>query len=196
MSGSGESGSWVWVMHWLITALAPTSPAPQAPAPTPTSGYPFPAILDPVQVPAGFYPIEVTQFWRGEYAPGRPLPLHWSIVVRTAARRGNTHEIVGDTDTYATQDRFDVALSETGDWRGAHVVGYVAPDKLDALWTHIALVQVVRGRLSWNCQNWVYEVLRALPNGSEIYTDAATVRLETLQTHMMCLLDAWEMGDI
>ena len=159
--------------------------------------YPFPAILDPVLVPQDCYPIEVAQYWRGEFRSRQPLPLHWSIIIRTSAGRGNTHEIVGDTDTYATQDRFDVPLQQGEDWRGSHVIGYVAPAQMNDLLNRIALVPVVRYRLSWNCQNWVYEVLQGL-SGLELYTDVAgaNVTFEALQTHMMCLLDAWEAGDI
>lgn len=173
--------------------VAPAAEA--APAATPTAPvYPFPTILDPVQVPPGYFPIEVAQFWRGEYRPGQPLPLHWSIIVRTSAERGNSHEIVGDTDTYATQDRFDIPLQHGEDWRGSHVVGYVSPDRLDGLLNHIALVPVVRHRWSWNCQNWVYEALQGL-NRSGLYTDV-NMTFGSLQTQMCCLLEAWEMGDI
>ena len=147
-----------------------------------------------MRVPPGCFPIEVVQFWRGEYRPRYPLPLHWAIIVRTSAQRGNCHEIVGDMETYATQDRFDIPLYKGDDWRGNHVIGYVSPTRLEDLLNHIALVPVVRHRLSWNCQNWVYEALKGL-KGPELYTDA-NMTFETLQTQMWCLLDAWEMGDI
>ena len=160
----------------------------------PTTVYPFPTVLDPVQVPPGCFPIEVVQFWRGEYTPGYPLPLHWAIVVRTSAQHGNCHEIVGDTNTYTTQDRFDILLQERGDWRGSHVVGYVSPTRLDALLNHIALVPVVRQRWTWNCQNWVYDVLRGL-HDPDLYTDV-NLTFGALQTQMWCLLEAWEVGDI
>lgn len=177
----------------LVALTVPTVPADPIADPAPTS-YPFPAILDPVQVPPGCYPIEIVQFWRGEYRPGQPLPLHWSIIVRTSAKRGNSHEIVGDIDSYATQDRFDIPLQYGADWRGSHVVGYVSPARMDDLLNHIALMPVVRGRWSWNCQNWVYEALKGLKD-KEMYTDV-NMTFGSLQTHMMCLLEAWEVGDI
>lgn len=164
------------------------------PRASPLPEYPFPSVLDPVKVPAGYYPIEVVQYWRGEYAPGRPLPLHWAIIVRTSEKRGNRHEIVGDSETYTTQDRFDVPLYETGDWRGGHVIGYVAPVRLDDLMTHVALVPVVRHRWTWNCQNWVFDALKAL-HCEDLYTDV-NMTLGALQTQMSFLLEAWEVGDI
>ena len=147
-----------------------------------------------MEVPPGCFPIEVVQYWRGEYAPNRPLPLHWSIIVRTSAQRGNCHEIVGDINTYATQDRFGIFLHERGDWRGAHVIGYVSPARLDDLLNHIALVPVIRNRWTWNCQNWVYDALKGL-NDDELYTDV-NMTFAALQTQMSCLLEAWEVGDI
>lgn len=176
--------------------LGVVEPLPHHP-PAPTvsaTEYSFPTALDPVQVPPGCYPIEVVQFWRGEYRRGHPLPLHWSIFVRTSATRGNCHEIVGDMETFATQDRFDIPFLNTDDWRGSHVVGYVAPGRLDDLLNHIALVPVVRHRWGWNCQNWVYEVLKGLKNPG-LYTDEK-LTFGKLQTHMLCLLEAWEVGDI
>ncbi|KAH0833398.1 hypothetical protein J3R83DRAFT_12503 [Lanmaoa asiatica] len=165
-----------------------------SPPPSPTPESPFPTVLDPVQVPPGYFPIEVVQFWRGEYTRGRPLPLHWAIIVRTSALRGNCHEIVGDINTYATQDRIDIPLHERDDWRGSHVIGYVSPDRMDDLLNHIALVPVVRHRWTWNCQNWVYEALEGL-NDEDLYTDV-NLTFAALQTQMCCLLEAWEVGDI
>ena len=147
-----------------------------------------------MQVPPGCFPIEVVQFWRGEYKPGHPLPLHWSIIVRTSAERGNCHEIVGDMDTYTTQDRFNIPLQNGEDWRGSHVAGYVSPTRLDDLLNHIALVPVIRHRWGWNCQNWVYDVLKGLKD-PELYTDAK-LTFGKLQTQMWSLLEAWEVGDI
>ncbi|KAI9460286.1 hypothetical protein HD554DRAFT_2041665 [Boletus coccyginus] len=155
---------------------------------------PLPAALDPVRVPPGCFPIEVVQFWRGEYRRGHPLPLHWSILVRTSAQRGNYHEIVGDMNTYATQDRLDIPLQNGDDWRGSHVVGYVSPTRLDDLLNHIALVPVVRHLWGWNCQNWVFDVLRGLKD-PEMYTDAE-LTFGKLQMQMFYLLEAWEVGDI
>ncbi|KAG8212840.1 hypothetical protein J3R82DRAFT_11141 [Butyriboletus roseoflavus] len=168
-----------------MSGSTPTSLTPESP---------FPTVLDPVRVPPGYFPIEVVQFWRGEYRPRHPLPLHWAIIVRTSPERGNCHEIVGDIDTYATQDRFDIPLLKGGDWRGNHVIGYVSPARLDDLLNHIALVPVVRHRFGWNCQNWVYEALKGLRD-PELYTDAS-MSFGTLQTQMWCLLDAWEVADI
>ncbi|KAN0092550.1 hypothetical protein V8E55_003334, partial [Tylopilus felleus] len=147
------------------------------------------------QVPPGCYAIEVVQSWRGEVKRGMPYPLHWAIVVRTSAERGNTHEIVGDMNTYATQDRFNFPLRMNDDWRGSHVVGYVSPDRMDDLLNHIALIPVVHRRWSWNCQNWVYDVLQGLKKPGEMYTDER-LTFSKLQTHMFYLLEAWEAGDI
>ncbi|KAF8120105.1 hypothetical protein EV363DRAFT_1481544 [Boletus edulis] len=159
-----------------------------------TTESPFPIALDPVKVPSGFFPIEVVQFWRGEYKKRIPFPLHWSIIVRTSADRGNCHEIVGDMDTYATQDRLDTPLRFGDDWRGSHVVGYVSPPRMDDLLNHIALVPVLRHRSGWNCQNWVYDVLKGLKS-PDLYTDE-NLTFGKLQTQMWCLLEAWEVGEI
>ncbi|KAN0092551.1 hypothetical protein V8E55_003335 [Tylopilus felleus] len=160
----------------------------------PTIHYPFPTPLKPVQVPLGCYPIEVVQFWRGEVVRGYHFPLHWAIIVRTSAERGNTHEIIGDMNTFATLDRFNTSLHTRDDWRGSHVVGFVSPARLDQLLNRIALVEVVRGRWAWNCQNWVHEALHGL-NYPGLYTDV-NMTFAALQTQMACLLEAWEIGDI
>ena len=151
-------------------------------------------VLEPIKVPEGCYPIEVVQFWRGQYATHKPHPLHWAIIVRTSAYRGNRHEIVGNTETYSTQDAFDIPLYETKDWRGSHVVGYVAPAQMNDLLNRIALVPVVRNRWTWNSQNWVYEALEGLRH-AKLYTDV-DMTFGSLQTQMSCLLEAWELGDI
>ncbi|KAG8212841.1 hypothetical protein J3R82DRAFT_11142 [Butyriboletus roseoflavus] len=182
MSGSCKS------LLCVVDSLSHYSPASFAPESL------LPTILDPVQVPPGFFPIEVVQYWRGEYIPGCPIPLHWAIIVRTSARRGNSHEIVGDMNTFTTQDCFNIPLQERDDWRGGHVIGYVSPARLDDLLNHIALVPVVRHRWTWNCQTWVYEVLKGL-NDPELYTDV-NLTLGALQTQMSCLLEAWELGEI
>ncbi|KAF8124723.1 hypothetical protein EV363DRAFT_1353507 [Boletus edulis] len=156
--------------------------------------YSFPTVLQPVKVPQGYYPIQVVQFSRGEYPHGHPYPMHWAIVVRTSADRGNRHEIVGDKHTYMTQARFDIPLGQTMEWRGSHTIGYVSPNRLNDLLNHIALVPVIRERWTWNCQNWVYDVLKGL-NDIEMYTDV-DMTLGHLQTHMLRLWEAWEEGDI
>jgi hypothetical protein len=97
-------------------------------------------------------------------------------------------------ETFATQDRFDIPLQNGDDWRGSHVIGYVAPSRLHDLLNHIALVPVVRHRWNWNCQNWVYDVLKGLKD-PDLYTDEKAT-FGKLQTHMLCLLEAWEVGDI
>ena len=177
----------VYLSDHLPTLTAFTAPVVE---------YPFPTVLEPMRVPPGYFPIEVVQFWRGEIVPGRPLPLHWAIIVRTDADRGNCHEIVGDKHTYATQDRFDIPVNweRHKDWRGAHVVGYVSPDRLNDFLNHIALVPVVRERWTWNCQNWVYDALTGL-NQPDLYTDV-NMTFGALQTQMCCLLEAWEIGEI
>lgn len=159
------------------------------------SEHAFPVALDPIKVPKGCFPIEVVQFWRGEFKRGSPLPLHWAIVVRTSASRGNCHEIVGDMNTFATQDRFDIPLLHDEDWRGSHIVGYVSPARMDDLSNHIALVPVVRRRWSWNCQNWVYDVLEGLRDPGGMYVDEK-LTFGKLQAQMMYLLEAWERADI
>ncbi|KAH0827388.1 hypothetical protein J3R83DRAFT_4041 [Lanmaoa asiatica] len=67
-------------------ATVPAPPVPVAVAvPTPThTPTPIVPVLNPVQVPPSCYPIELAQFWRGEYKRGQPFPLHWALFVRTA----------------------------------------------------------------------------------------------------------------
>ncbi|KAH7888507.1 hypothetical protein F5I97DRAFT_1802748 [Phlebopus sp. FC_14] len=150
--------------------------------------------LGTVQVPAGCFPIEVVQFWRGEKAPGRPYPLHWAIFVRTAPGRGNYYQVVGNMDTFAASFTRNVPLQNPHAWRGSHLVGWVAPSFLHVLERHFALVPVIRYSREWNCQNWVREALRGV-NSPHIYVDVH-LSMAGLQTQMCCLLEAWEMGDI
>ena len=208
----------------FVTAAAPT-PAPvlgQVPAPVPflvptPSHTPIPTapVLPPVQVPPGCYPIELVQFWRGEYKRGQPVPLHWALFVRTApaparARgrrataattpgtpRGNFYELAGNTDTYTAQFLSNVTFEPEGlpDWRGTHVIGWVHPAQLGVFERAARQVQVWRHRPDWLCQQWVHEVVRTVGGQHHgVFMDGVT--FVALQKHMGRLLEAWENGDI
>jgi len=153
--------------------------------------------LEPVRVPPGCYPIEVVQFWRGERAPGYPLPLNWSILVRTSEDYGDWHELVGDTYTYAMDTRFEVpleGLEQREDWRGSHVVGYVAPYRAHHLWRRMRGTPVVRHDWTWNTQNWVCDALQGMWD-RDMYVDV-NLTLASMQTQMCCILEAWELGEL
>ncbi|KAG9316250.1 hypothetical protein JVU11DRAFT_2277 [Chiua virens] len=192
----------------------PTTP-PGPPVPTPTSTPP----LTPVQVPSGCYPIELVQFWRDECTPSQPSPLHWALFVRTAPLRapctgssprsrsaslsgpvGNFYELVGTPDTYTAQFLPDVMFepSALADWRGTHVVGWVSPGQLGVFERVVRQVPVWRHRADWWCQQWVYDVVRAVGAsacpGVFIMTDGMT--FGGMQRHLGRLLEAWENGDI
>lgn len=175
-------------------------------------------MLTPVQVPPGYYSIELCQFWRNEYKHGQPFPLHWALFVRTVrssprgptsalARtqpgrtqipQGNFYELVGTTDTYTAQFLSSVMFSpETlPDWRGTHVIGWVHPAQLGAFERVVRQVPVWRGRPEWRCQQWVYEVMCALGGGRCEGVYVEVYALAGLQRQMGWLLEAWEKGDI
>ncbi|KAI9572300.1 hypothetical protein HD554DRAFT_2015360, partial [Boletus coccyginus] len=166
--------------------------------------------------------IEIVQFWRNEYKRGQPFPLHWALFLRTApgsptpgpsthgsarARsshhgpgstpRGNFYELAGGTDTYTAQFLSNVTFSpETlPDWRGTHVIGWVHPTQLGVFESVVRQVPVLRHLPDWRCQQWVYEVVRAVGVSYQgLFMDG--VAFVELQRHMGRLLDAWENGDI
>jgi len=205
---------------FVVTPHPAPAPAPvpaQAlvPVPTPThTPRPITPVLAPVQVPPGCYPIEIVQFWRNESKRGQPFPLHWALFLRTAppsptprARsghhvpsstpRGNFYELAGSTDTYTAQFLSNVTFSpETlPDWRGTHVIGWVHPAQLGVFERVARQAPVWRHRPDWRCQQWVYEVVRAVGgNYQGLFMDGVT--FVELQKHMGRLLDAWENGDI
>ncbi|KAH7924080.1 hypothetical protein BV22DRAFT_1035595 [Leucogyrophana mollusca] len=79
-------------------------------------------------------------------------------------------------------------------WRGSFVVGSIPASYLPFLEDILARVPVVRHTPEWNCQNWVSEGIRRLRmQGLNIIP---TITHATLQTEMMLLLEAWEMGEI
>ena len=187
------------------------------PVPTPThTPTPIAPVLPPVQVPPGCYPIELVQFWRDEYKRGQPFPLHWALFVRTApaparARpgrratttpatpRGNFYELVGNTDTYTAQFLSSASGFEPEalpDWRGTHVIGWVHPAQLGVFERAVRQVQVWRQRPDWRCQQWVYEVMRAVGGQHDHGVFVEQVTFVLLQRHMGRLLEAWENGDI
>ncbi|KAH7929831.1 hypothetical protein BV22DRAFT_1001888 [Leucogyrophana mollusca] len=143
--------------------------------------------------PGPHYQIEIVQFWRGEDANGRPNPLDWVIHIRTSPQKGNTFMIVGDTDSfdlaYVRDTPYDPDL-----WRGSFVVGTVSADLLQHMEVTLARVPVVRHSQEWNCQTWVWEGIRRLRRKG--FNIDVHVNEFSLQTAMVCLLEAWEMGEI
>lgn len=153
-----------------------------------------PMVLTPVQVPAGYFPIEVVQFWRGQGASGHPFPLHWAIFVRTSCRNGNYYHVLGNVDTFTVVIERNKPKRNAERWRGDHTVGFVAPQHLGILEATLWHVPVVRHDSTWNTQKWVNEALRTL-RSINIPVDPE-VSLARLQTQMSCLLEAWENGEI
>ena len=163
-------------------------------------------MLNPITVPQGCHPIELVQFWRGEYKRGQPHPLHWALFLRTARRsaavpldapRGNFYEVVGTQDTYTAQFLQQVTFEPDGlgDWRGTHVIGWVSPGQVGVFERAVRQVPVWRHRPDWRSQQWVYDVVRAV-GGSYQGVHMSDVTFVVLHKHMGRLLDAWERGDI
>jgi len=166
-------------------------------------------VLNPVTAPPGCHPIELVQFWRGEYKRGQPFPLHWALFLRTAPSlgrrtavppdtpRGNFYELVGTQDTYTAQFLQHVTFEPdtVGDWRGTYVIGWVSPGQVGVFERAARQVQVWRHRPDWRSQQWVYEVVRAV-GGNYQGMQMSDVTFGGLHKHMGRLLDAWERGDI
>ncbi|KAG6379545.1 hypothetical protein JVT61DRAFT_10044 [Boletus reticuloceps] len=148
------------------------------------------------QVPAGYLPIRIAQFSRGDRPDGRVRLHHWAIFIPTSTRRGvgNFYEIGGSLQTgYFTQQ---VVNNRHPKWdkdeRGSHLVGWVAPSYLGSLETHLSLVPIQQGRPDWNCQTWVVEALRGL-NQSHMYA-VQTDYTQWFQ-QMAIVEKAWDVGD-
>ncbi|KAG1715750.1 hypothetical protein ID866_1418 [Astraeus odoratus] len=156
--------------------------------------FPYATVLTPVTVPAGFFPIEVVQFWRGERAPGQPFPLHWALFVRISGWHGNYYHVLGNIDTFMVVIDRNKQQRDTELWRGSHTVGYVAPHHLAALEAAVCRVPIVRHDPNWNGQKWVSDALRTLRSVNILVDPEVT--MAKLQTQMASLLEAWENGEI
>lgn len=149
-----------------------------------------------IQVPTGYLPIRIAQFYRGNRSTGEKKLYHWAIFIPTSTRRGvgNYYEIGGSLqDGYFTQH---VVHNRHAKWdkdeKGTHLVGYVAPSYLEALETHFSLVPIQQGRPDWNCQTWVVEALKGL-NHAQMY--AVQMDYGKWIEQMEILEDAWNVGD-
>lgn len=155
---------------------------------------PFAGVLIPVRVPPGCFAIEVVQFWRGERSRDSPFPLHWALFVRTSGRNGNYYHVLGNTDTFTVVAERNQVQRQTDLWRGNHTIGYIPPHQLGAFEAYLSCVPVIRHDPTWNSQQWVNDALRTL-RSYHFFIDVE-ITMAKLQTQMVCLLEAWELGEI
>ncbi|KAG8214218.1 hypothetical protein J3R82DRAFT_11013 [Butyriboletus roseoflavus] len=148
-----------------------------------------------IQVPPGYLPIRIAQFYRGNQSTGEKKPYHWVIFIPTSTTRGmgNYYEIGGSLqDGYFTQHVHSRHVKWDKDEKGTHLVGYVAPSYLETLKTHFSLVPIQQGGPDWTSQIWVVDALKGL-NHAQMY--AVQMDHSKWVEQMEILEAAWEVGD-
>ncbi|TFK56186.1 hypothetical protein OE88DRAFT_1652821 [Heliocybe sulcata] len=96
---------------------------------------------------------------------GHPLlkgAKHWALLLPTTNQSYVAYQISGSTDTYEVKPPEDVRPAEDSTYLGKVEVGHVENDQREKLEKAVQAIAVTRGDLSWNCQNWIIEVLGKL----------------------------------
>ena len=142
-------------------------------------------------------PLQVTQWWRGKGAQGDILPLHWALTYKVSGSderpTGNKYQAAGNIDTFCYEVERNVPIRHDA-WRGTLTVGRIPVDGLERFERILSQIPVVRLDPAWNCQNWVWNGLRELRQAG--FAIDPNLSLSSLQTQMLELLEAWELGDI
>ncbi|EPQ59655.1 hypothetical protein GLOTRDRAFT_35074 [Gloeophyllum trabeum ATCC 11539] len=95
---------------------------------------------------------------------GHPLlkgAKHWAILVSSGPKDFIAYQITGSTHTYEVKPPEESRPETSNTYMGMVEVGRIEENQRQAF-ERIALANpVTRGSVSWNCQNWVIEVLSA-----------------------------------
>lgn len=97
---------------------------------------------------------------------GHPLlkgAKHWSLLLfNPSSNLPTAYQTTGSTETYTLKPPELVDLSTDNTFMGKVDVGLIDLDKVEEFERVLGGVGVTRGRLDWNCQNWVVEALGKL----------------------------------
>jgi hypothetical protein len=72
------------------------------------------------------------------------------------------YQVTGSTNTYDFKKPEEVIIKKTQTYLGKVDVGCVDEAKQNDLYEVLKRVEVKRGDVNWNCQNWIVEGLKAL----------------------------------
>lgn len=110
----------------------------------------------------------------GQY--GHPLlkgAKHWSFLLLKGDGIAIAYQVTGSTNTYEFKKPEEVIIKKTQTYLGKVDVGCVDKAKQNDLYEVLKRVEVKRGDINWNCQNWIVESLKAL-NEEGFEVDALT----------------------
>ncbi|KAG2135769.1 hypothetical protein DEU56DRAFT_388263 [Suillus clintonianus] len=136
------------------------------------------------------YNVEIIQLWRGKIGPYRHFPLHWVIYVETDPGIGNTYQVVGNPDNYATDIKLNQPYEKSDNWRGSFSVGTVNWVQLGEMERIISRVQIMHDIPGWNSQDWVASALFSL-KCSGFFGITSEVGVLELADKMCWLLEGW-----
>lgn len=115
------------------------------------------------------HPIVVAQRKMQNHASSRTE--HWSLVVLRSINDALVLEIIGNSDTFAYVPTNIRNFARLRDLRGGCLVGSIAADRLDWLQERLRAIPVVRYDPSFDCQTWVFDVLRLLKDDGVVTED-------------------------
>jgi hypothetical protein len=119
------------------------------------------------------YPIIVAQHKIQNHARTE----HWNLVVLKSINDAHVFEVVGNSDTFAYLPTTISNFGKLRDLRGGYLVGSIAEDKLDWLKERLREIPVLRYEPSFDCQTWVFDVLRLLKDDGIVTEDTSERRI-------------------
>ncbi|KIJ64529.1 hypothetical protein HYDPIDRAFT_89909 [Hydnomerulius pinastri MD-312] len=114
---------------------------------------------------------------------------HWSFLLFTADGKTVAYQITGSTTTYEMKEPEVVQHLRSQSYLGRVDVGTIDAARRDEFLQVLKDVNVKRGDIGWNCQNWVIDALSALKakgfSVQELTLQDLASRLES------CTKDSW-----
>ncbi|KAI0315839.1 hypothetical protein OF83DRAFT_1173437 [Amylostereum chailletii] len=148
--------------------------------------------MDPTYKPPHGLPLIVAQY---AIAGHTRRTEHWAFIVLRSRRKGDIHELRGNSDSFTYVTERDTPFAIADALRGGCHVGYVPKEPEGQSMFRSVLeheVRVVRADAHWDCQNWIVEGLRALKEAGIVFRGMceAKVRKELLEE-----MERWESAD-
>jgi len=115
---------------------------------------------------------------------GHPLlkgAKHWALLLPNPSGEDYAaYQITGSTQTYKIKPVENVKPEQSRTFMGMVEVGDIAANQRQALEQIALTTPVVRGDVSWNCQNWIITVLASLKAEGFRVTDYSLKDLQDL----------------
>jgi hypothetical protein len=128
------------------------------------------------------YPLNVSQYDRGNDISGLPKPRHWSltIVQDSRSQTGLVYQLKGGAPWFRYDGREPSKVLEDQPYIGSVRIGEVKRRKLDEFEDVLKKVAILNRepRQTWNCQNWILGALPALKERGFVwdYVNAEWIR--------------------